>query len=166
MKQKIKITISALELALSVIAMLVVWILSMCFMSNPLWTPILVILLAVFLLSTYAFRQLIKSHQPTPEEQRILEELMRRRFAKRNRLSRNGAVALGSAVVSTAVFGVPPKTSVPVESPPNGGSLPSVELAGGRSEQIMERTLARGPARATETVALPISTASLTKNST
>jgi len=48
----------------------------------------------------------------------------------------------GSASVSLAVFGLWPKTSVPCENPPNGA--PDVWLAGGT------------PARATETVALPV----------
>src|SRR5580658_9788406 len=37
----------------------------------------------------------------------------------------------GSAVVSTAVFGVSPKTSAPRKSPPNGDSPTGVRLAGG-----------------------------------
>jgi hypothetical protein len=58
---------------------------------------------------------------------------------------RNDAVTPGSAVVSTAFFGVSPKTSVPGETPPNGERAAGVWLAGGT------------PVRATETVALPIS---------
>ena len=65
----------------------------------------------------------------------------------RHALSRNDEVALGSAVVSTAVFGVAPKTSAPGENPLNGDFPSGVRLAGGT------------PTRATETVALPISTA-------
>jgi hypothetical protein len=61
--------------------------------------------------------------------------------------SRNDALALGNAVVSTAVFGVSPKTSAPTQVKPNGG-----RHAGGRLAGVT-------PAKATETVALPISTA-------
>ncbi len=50
---------------------------------------------------------------------------------------------LGSAVVSTAVFGVSPKTRAVAESSPNGDGGNILGLAGGT------------PARATETVALP-----------
>jgi hypothetical protein len=58
-------------------------------------------------------------------------------------LSRNHAVALGSAVVSTAVFGVPPKTFAVSDSAPFGVGEIVIELAG------------ETPAKATETVALP-----------
>jgi len=55
---------------------------------------------------------------------------------------------LGSAVASTAVFGVPPETLPSLEPVPSGvGSIPA-RLAG------------ETPARATETVALPNPTAS------
>jgi hypothetical protein len=50
---------------------------------------------------------------------------------------------MGSAVVSTAVFGVPPRTFPPWQDSPNGERNSCVGLAGGT------------PARATETVALP-----------
>ena len=63
-------------------------------------------------------------------------------------LSRNDSVALGSAVVSTAVFGVPPKTSQRWGRAPNGDSSNEKRLAG------------ETPARATGTVALPRPTAS------
>jgi hypothetical protein len=63
-------------------------------------------------------------------------------------LSRNDAVALGSAVVSTAVFGVSPKTVPPFVPAPNGLGRMIVRLAG------------ETPIRATGTVALPDSSAS------
>jgi hypothetical protein len=59
----------------------------------------------------------------------------------------------GDTVVSTAVFGVSPKTFPSFGPAPNGVGRIIVRLAGGRSEQIVGRTLARGPTRAT--VALP-----------
>jgi hypothetical protein len=58
-------------------------------------------------------------------------------------LNRGDSVALGSAVVSTAVFGVPPKTLLISNYTPFGVSKIDTELAGGT------------PAKATETVALP-----------
>jgi hypothetical protein len=61
---------------------------------------------------------------------------------KSSLLSRNHAVALGSAVVPTAVFGVPLKTSVAHEASPMGGGESMIKPAGGT------------PARATGTVAL------------
>ena len=64
-------------------------------------------------------------------------------------LSRNDAVALGSAVVSTAVFGVSPKTLPSFGPAPNTVGRIIVRLIGERSEQIIGRTLARGPTRAT-----------------
>jgi hypothetical protein len=58
-------------------------------------------------------------------------------------LNRNDSVAWGSAVVSTAVFGVSPKTSPAPASSPIGDVGIIVRLAG------------EAPARATGTVALP-----------
>jgi hypothetical protein len=58
-------------------------------------------------------------------------------------LSRNDAVALGSAVVSTAVFGVSPKT------------FPSFGPAPNDVDRIIERLAGETPTRATGTVALP-----------
>ncbi|HEY3857392.1 MAG TPA: DEAD/DEAH box helicase [Verrucomicrobiae bacterium] len=58
-------------------------------------------------------------------------------------LVQNGSIALGSAVVPTAVFGVPPKTFPVSNSASFGGPENVVELAG------------ETPAKATETVALP-----------
>jgi hypothetical protein len=51
------------------------------------------------------------------------------RVCLKHTLSRDHAVGLGSAVVSTAVFGLWPKTSAPYEDPPNGPS--STEGAAG-----------------------------------
>src|SRR5580693_9782968 len=61
---------------------------------------------------------------------------------------------------STAVFGVSPKTLTSFGPAPNGVGRIIVRLAGGKSEQIVGRTLARGPTRATGTVALPDSSES------
>ncbi|HEY3853222.1 MAG TPA: hypothetical protein VGO67_02390 [Verrucomicrobiae bacterium] len=58
-------------------------------------------------------------------------------------LSQNDSVALGSAVVPTAVFDVSPKTVSVSDPAPFGASKILIELAGGT------------PAKATETVALP-----------
>jgi hypothetical protein len=58
-------------------------------------------------------------------------------------LSRNDAVALGSAVVSTAVFGVSPKT------------LPFFGPASNSVGRIIVRLASETPTRATGTVALP-----------
>jgi hypothetical protein len=43
---------------------------------------------------------------------------------------------LGSAVVSTAVFGVPPKTSAPYEHSPNGPSSRASDWLAGRQERV------------------------------
>jgi hypothetical protein len=59
------------------------------------------------------------------------------------RLTRNDSVALGSAVVSTAVFGVSPKTFAVSDSARFGVGEIVIDLAGGT------------PAKATGTVALP-----------
>src|SRR5579863_8155407 len=65
---------------------------------------------------------------------------------------------LGSAVVSTAVFGVPPKTPVAPMAPPNGDGEVNARLAGETPAR------ATGPAVATlwrgKTVALPNPSAS------
>jgi hypothetical protein len=65
----------------------------------------------------------------------------------RQPLSRNHAVALGSAVVPTAVFGVPPKTFSAYEHLLKGEGALIIRLAGGT------------PARATGTLALTIPSA-------
>ena len=57
---------------------------------------------------------------------------------RNNYRSMNDSVTLGSAVVSTAVFGVSPKTSASGETPPNG-DRPTGVLAGRRDTGQSDR---------------------------
>src|SRR5665213_1124126 len=70
-------------------------------------------------------------------------------------LSRNDSVAWGSAVVPTAVFGVPPKTLSAFDSTPFGVRETVMELAGGTPVKATDGTIRELPAVRAGTVALP-----------